>query len=1310
MPTRAEPAPDDPAVGACAAAAVQPGRRRPALRLLRAAVWLTALALVLLALGRYALPPLARSQAQRIAGAELGRDVTIGGLAFTPWTLELELRDIVVATADGRGEQLRIGRLHVDAAIDSLWRLAPVVEALRIEAPRLSLTRLGSGRWDIDDILERLSRPAAEKPADGSVARFALHDVEIVGGSADLVDRPLGRTHRLRDLQLALPFLSSLAVDRDTKVEPRLSFNLDGSRFASTAVATPFRADGRAEASLTLQGLDARPFLGYLPDALPVRLRSARLSTDLKVAFVRSPRASLRISGSVEARDVAITDRQAAALLDVGSIELKIADLRPLERTAAFDRLVVTSPRLQARRGRDGRIDLLPAADAPAGAAPHPPAAAAAASGAPEAARTAGGWSVSLAELSVRAGRLDFRDEAVAPAAAAGLRQVSLDARALRWPVGGAPLAFDGRATVAGAGAAAGGRLKFSGRAGERSAHLSLSVAELPLSLARPWLRPYLEPVLDGRLSAELGAEWQRADGRDPAAGLKLSAKQLRLADLVLAPAATASAARGALASVEAIELADASVEPAARRVSMGRLAVRRPKLALERAADGRWNVERWLAGSAPPAAAASGAGLAAAADAPVRRTGVEPTAAAPRWHVALGSVSVEAGALQLRDGAARLPLTVGLGEIALRAGGLALDAAQPAPLAFSARVTASAGASAAVAPGGDAGGRIDFRGSVGPFAGGVPSAARGRLTVEKLSLAAFAPYLGGAINLAVERALAGLHGDVGYAAATGGPRLRFEGDATLDDVRAVAVALVPVRGAQKPAPRGGVGAAGPPVLRWKSLGVHGIDLALAPGTPLRLAVQESTLTDLYARVVIDEQGRINLQDLLRSPAPMAAPKQGGGSADGTAVTTAPPQPQPARDAAAAVIRLGPTAFVNGRLEFTDRFVRPNYSASLTRLNGRLGAFTSVPPPAGAPPQLADLELRGNAEGTASLEISGKVNPLAEPLALDIKARVRDLDLPPLSPYAVKYAGYGIERGKMSVDVAYLVTPGGRLTASNNIVLNQLVFGDKVDGAANSLPVKLAAALLADGDGVINLDLPVSGSINDPQFSIGSVVLKLIGNLVVKAVSSPFRLIAAAVQGGGGAAADADRVEFAPGSALLGASARQALDAIAQALAERPQLRLTVAGMSSLETEREAWKHDRLRRMVQAEQRRRAAAGSAVTPGGQDAAAGADIDAAEYPALLAAVYRRSDLAKPRNLLGTARPLPVPEMEALLLAGIAVDEEAMQRLAARRAAAVRDYLLGRQLPAERIFLGPAKVVAPGDSDRWTPHADLNLSLD
>jgi hypothetical protein len=350
-------------------------------------------------------------------------------------------------------------------------------------------------------------------------------------------------------------------------------------------------------------------------------------------------------------------------------------------------------------------------------------------------------------------------------------------------------------------------------------------------------------------------------------------------------------------------------------------------------------------------------------------------------------------------------------------------------------------------------------------------------------------------------------------------------------------------------------------------------------------------------------------------------------------------------------------------------------------------------------PQLADLELRGRAEGTASLEILGKVNPLATPLALDIKGIVRDLELAPLSPYSVKYAGHGIERGKLSVDVAYLVLPNGQLTASNKVVLNQLTFGDKVEGATASLPVKLAVALLADRNGVIDINLPISGSLNDPQFRLGPIIFKVIVNLVVKAITAPFSLLASAFGGGGD---ELSTVAFAPGSAALLPQAREGLDKVAKALNDRPSLKMTVVGTASLEAEREAYKQERLRALLVAEKRRSMLAGNATAV---QAGATLTVSETEVPALLKEVYQRADITKPRNLAGVAQEIPLPEMQALLLANIDVTQDAMRDLAVQRGVAVKDYLSGQKLPVERLFLGAVKPVA--NDPKWTPRAELNL---
>jgi hypothetical protein len=402
-------------------------------------------------------------------------------------------------------------------------------------------------------------------------------------------------------------------------------------------------------------------------------------------------------------------------------------------------------------------------------------------------------------------------------------------------------------------------------------------------------------------------------------------------------------------------------------------------------------------------------------------------------------------------------------------------------------------------------------------------------------------------------------------------------------------------------------------------------------------------------------------------------------------------------------VRIGAISLVNGRVQFSDRFIKPNYSANLSELTGKLGAFSSVAEQGVV--QQADLELRGRAEGTASLEILGKLNPLAKPLALDINAKVRDLELPALSPYSIKYAGHGIERGKLSVDVHYVVQPDGQLTATNSIILNQLVFGDEVAGAPASLPVKLAVALLADRNGVIDLNLPLSGSLNDPQFRIGPVIFKIIGNLIAKAITSPFSLLASAFGGGGD---ELSVVHFAPGSAVLTPEARQNLDKVAKALEARNGLKLTVVGSASVEAEREALQKARLQRRVLAEKRRNAVVDGAAAPDADTGElASMAVDPAEYPALLKSLYKRANFPKPRNALGLLKDLPDAEMEQLLLANLPASDDALQRLAVQRGVVVRDYLAGQKIPLERLFLGAAKTLATEAT--WQPQAELQLAM-
>jgi hypothetical protein len=1243
---------------------------------LRRARWLLGSLLVVWVLAWLAVPPLARKLIEEKGSAALGRTVTIGGVAFRPWSLELTVSDIAVATADGKGKQLTIARLYADAELESVLRLAPVLDAITVEAPTLHITHRGDGHYDVDDILETLSKAPASATAP---LPFALYNLTINGGAVDFDDHLPGgeRHHTVRALHVAVPFVSTLDSKREVKVLPRLAFELNGSTFDTAAEGTPFAPSQKGDATLKITRLDLAPYLPYLPASLPLRLQGAVVDADLRLGFVDGAKPKVSLAGKLTVSNLALADTSGAPVLGVESIVAELADVRPLERIVKLASLEIIAPKLQASRDRDGHINLELASPNGSAAATKNIAASEHSTGAagtkdsknatnPNSSSRpdSSPWTLTLDRLAMHRGGVAWTDERTRPQARLTLAALELKAQAVRWPLTATSTPFEGSASVPSRGKAA--RLAFKGEGSQARATVHASVGDAELAQAAPYVAQFLEPGVVGVLDGELDATWQNDK-------LQLAVPRLAVRDFALkadkpvaASATNAERAASEMPQFKLLEVTDAHFDLSARTGTVGKVAVRSPTAMAHRNAQGQWVVQRWLktanGDSAPQSAQAT----------------AQPSVP---WQLTLGELAIDDGTLKLDDRSMVRPARLELSALKLQLKNATLDGNKPAPLTVSARVK-----SGRAEPG-----TLKYSGT----AMWAPLAVQGRVDAVDIPLHAVAPYFADQLNIAVLRADGSYKGQLRYAAAAGGPEVQLQGDAALEDFLANTVVAAAGAGSA-PADAGDLGVT-EELLSWKSLNVPGIALSMAPGAATRMQVREATLSDFFARVIVKATGRLNLQDLVKTAPPAEPLASAGVSASAPATAPAPASaatPAPLD----AIVTVGPITLVNGRVLFSDRFIQPNYSADLTELNGKLSQFSSRAPDGTV--QLADLDLRGRAEGTASVEITGKINPLAKPLALDIRGRVRDLDLPPLTAYSVKYAGYGIERGKLSMDVNYTVQPDGRLTATNNLVLNQLTFGDKVEGAPNSLPVKLAVALLANRNGVIDLNLPISGSINDPQFRIGAVVWKVITNLIGKALTAPFTLLAHAFGGGGGGGEELNAVSFAPGSSVLSPSAVQGLDQIAKALMDRPVLHVTVVGMASLDAERDALKRERLKGLMLAEKRRRAAVS------GQDAAAAAALTDAEYPALLKDVYRRADITKPRNIVGLAKDIPADQMEALLLASISVTEDSMRELALQRGVAVKDYLASRKLGAERLFLGAPKTVKP-DAD-WKPRAEMSLT--
>lgn len=1223
--------------------------------------WFLGSLLVVWLLAWQAVPPLAKRMIEEKGSAALGRTLTVGAVDFHPWSLELIVHDLAIATADGRGKQLSITRVYLDGELESVLRLAPVVDAITVDAPTLQLAHLGDGHYDIDDILATLNQASASA-APSAPLPFALYNLTLNGGAVDFTDRlPTGeRHHTLRALHVAVPFLSTLASKRDVKVQPRLAFDLNGSHFDTATESTPFAQTRKGDATIKISKLDLAPYVPYLPTSLPVRLQRAVVDADVRLGFEQAAQSKVTLKGLVTVSGLALSDAAGKPLLGVETLAAELADVRPLEQVVHLASLEITAPRLQATRNRAGRSNLdfgkpKPDAFATNSVATQPISTRASGQKGSQALAVQPPWSVAVERLVVHGGDVSWTDDSLQPQGQLALAKLELQAGAVRWPLTATPFRFEASAEWPLRGKAA--RVTAKGEGSEAATSVHASVAELDLGLAAPYVAQFLRPGVAGVLDAEL-------DLRMQGDALQVALPRLAVRDFALkgpkewtaavaAAATNAERAANEMPSFKLLEVSDVQLDLVARTGSVGKVMLRAPNATVHRDAQGQWMFQRWLK---PMPSAAS----------------AEPQTP---WQVSLGELTIADGVVKLDDRSFARPARLEVSALQLQLKGATLDGTKPAPLTLTARLK-----SGRAEPG-----KLGYRGT----AMWAPLALQGTVEATDLPVHGVTPYFADQLNIAILRADASYRGQVRYAVGTDGAQVQLQGDASLEDFRANSVAGTAAAGeaGSAPAESDDLGVA-EELLSWKSLNLPGISLNMAPGTATRAQVREATLSDFYARVIVNTSGRVNLQDLVKAT-PAGTP----------AAPASAPVEASAQAAPAAVVAIGPITLGNGKVLFSDRFIRPNYSADLSELNGKLSAFSSQDGDGSV--QLADLELRGRAEGTASLEITGKINPLAKPLALDIQGRVRDLDLPPLTAYSIKYAGYGIERGKLSMDVKYAVQPDGQLTASNNLVLNQLSFGDKVEGAPNSLPVKLAVALLADRNGVIDINLPISGSLNDPQFNIGAVVWKVITNLVAKALTAPFSLLANAF--GGSGTEDLSSVSFAPGSSVIAPEVALGLDKIASALADRPVLHVTVVGTADLAIEREALKRERLKALLLAEKRRRAAVG------GQNTTAVGMLTDAEYPVLLKDVYRRADIAKPRNLVGLAKDLPAAEMETLLLASISVTEDAMRALAQQRGVAVKDYLASRKVSAERLFLGAPKTVLPDAAGTsWKPHAELSVT--
>jgi hypothetical protein len=296
---------------------------------------------------------------------------------------------------------------------------------------------------------------------------------------------------------------------------------------------------------------------------------------------------------------------------------------------------------------------------------------------------------------------------------------------------------------------------------------------------------------------------------------------------------------------------------------------------------------------------------------------------------------------------------------------------------------------------------------------------------------------------------------------------------------------------------------------------------------PLSIEAGEIVLRAPEGRLVIEQDGTVNFASVFA----------GDGEGDGEGLR-------------AGFERL---RIEEGVLHFADRSLGTPFQATIGELSGSvLGFSTEQNDP-------ARVRLDGRVQPYGVARIRGTINLNAPTTLADITAVFRNLRLSAFNPYIVKFAGRRIESGTLSAELRYEVREG-RLVGSNQLAFQNMQLGEKVEEqGVLDLPLDLAVALLADSKGRIDLAVPVRGNLNDPQFDIGGIVARALGNVVKKIVSAPFRALAS-IFGAGGKDEDPGAIGFAPGAAALSPPAEENVARVARGLAERPGLAVEVRG------------------------------------------------------------------------------------------------------------------------------------------------------
>lgn len=1161
------------------------------------------------------LPMIARSTAVAAIEKATGRKAHIKSIVINPFALALTIKGLTIDEKKG-APLFGFNQLRASLALASIYKRALILSDVTIDTPTATFARTGSNRFSFSDIVDRANK--TPKQEEKGKFLFSINNIRVKNGSLDFDDQLVGggRRHTVRALDVAIPFVSNIPYLAEKYTEPSISAVVNGAPFRFTGKLKPLSKSLETSVHVGLKQLDLPQYIAYSPVNPPADLTSGKLTIDMDISYRISTekRPELTVRGLARLDDVSTSMKNGRVLAKFALLEARASGLEVFTRQFKFKKITLDGLELFADRDERGEwmySRLMPPARE--GQKPED-------SSREKQERGAKGEQplVLVSSFACSNGIVHLSDALPEGGFKSTVSEIDFTVKdfstapqqSARYELS---LLLNDDATFI-----TDGTFSVTPLAATSSAKLS----GLEIQRGWPYLARYLSAPVKGTLDLSAELAFNKSDGLSIGRG-NLSAKGL-------------SARYG---KKEGFDLASLQVNGATFRQKESRLEIddirlSRGAISLSREKDGSISLLSLVNGAQ---GGNPGRSVKAAA----------PSTVAAKKKAAPGALKAK-------------PLTYSLKQVRIDAIDLAFtDKTLDEEPRFTLRNTSVALSNLSGPTFGPA--EVRFSSTFGKEAAlkangvltPVPFRYRGGVSVKKLPIRDFEPYLPDSFNFSVIGGKVDTAMKLDLAMKNGKPEGSFNGSAAVRDFHSIDT----------------IGEED--LLKWESLQFDEIDGHLKP---FRLNIRQVALNDIYSRIVVRKDGTLNLQNLVEEKEPLAqAVPPPVMAATQTSITVEQKAAPATITQTQRQISVGSVTIQNGTLSFTDKHLPQTYSSTFFNLGGRVSGLSSEEA------KFADVDLRGNLENHSPMQITGRLNPLREDLFVDLKISFRDIDLSPITPYSGTYLGYSVDKGKLFLDLKYLIEKK-QLSSENKIFIDQFTFGDKVDSdKATTLPVRLAVALLKDRKGEIHLDLPVTGRTDDPKFSIWGLVGQVFKNLLVKAATSPFALLSSVM----GSGEDFSVIHFAAGSSTLPAEGERKLLQIANALADRPGLKMEINGFVDKTKDPEGYRQELLSRKLRNEKflhlvkERQAKTG--------DSAETVQVLEEEYSELLKAVYKKERFPKPRNAVGLIKDLPDEEMKKLIIANSVVGENELLSLARERTAAVMHYMVTKGgLPPERLF--------------------------